>query len=120
MSCLKLMNCGVLSPGQINPTNRITVLTEKLPQEKGDVPGCALLPLRARNPGQLLRLDTIPLCYLANATTYEAPEHFNTQLLYFTMLLYTILIHIFPTADNTRTIKNLVTFIALCNLNHRF
>jgi hypothetical protein len=31
------MNCSVLSPAQFNPTNRITVLTEKLPQETGDM-----------------------------------------------------------------------------------
>jgi hypothetical protein len=113
MPCLKITNYGVLSPGQINTTNRITVLTEKLPQENGDVPGCALLPLRARSPSHLTRLDCIPLCYLANVTNYKAPEHVNTQLLYFTMLLHTILIHIFPIGDNTRTIKNLVTLL-LC------
>ena len=82
MPCLKIMNCGVLSPAEFNQTNRITVLTEKLPQEIGDVPGCALLPLRARNPGHLMRHDFIPLCYLANVTNYKAAEHFNTQLLW--------------------------------------
>jgi len=50
MPSLKIMNCGVLSPGQIKQTNRITVLTEKLPHENGDVPECAILQLRARNP----------------------------------------------------------------------
>ena len=44
MPCLKTMNCGLLPPEQIYPTNRTTVLMEKLPQENGDVPGCALLP----------------------------------------------------------------------------
>lgn len=110
MICLNIMNCGVLSPGQINPTNRITVLTEKLPHENGDVPDCAILQLRARNPEppDASRLYTIMLfseCY----EFCKAPEHVNTQLLYFTMLFYTIWIHIFPTGDSNRTIKILVT-----------
>jgi hypothetical protein len=90
MICLKIMNCGVLSPGQINPTNSVTVLTEMLPHENGDVPESAILQLRAYNADHLMRHDCTPLRYLANATNYKVPEHVNTQLLYFAVLLYTI------------------------------
>jgi hypothetical protein len=87
---LKILNSGVLSPGQINSTNRITVLTEKLPHGNGDVPECAILPLRASNPGLLMRHDCIPLSYLEKSTNYKAPEHVDSRLLYFTMLLSTV------------------------------
>lgn len=87
MPCLKIMNCGVLSPGQINPSTRITVLTEKLPQENGDLPEFALLPIRARNSGHLKRHDCTPLCHLANVMNYKAPEHVNTHL-FFTLPCY--------------------------------
>jgi hypothetical protein len=81
MTCLKIMNCGMLSPGQINPTNRSTALTEKLPHENGDVPECAILQLCARNAGHLMRHYCAPLFYSSNATNYKAPEHVHTQLL---------------------------------------
>jgi len=80
----------VLSPGQIDPTNRITVLTEMLPHENVDVPECAILQLRAGNPEppDASRLYTIML-FSEYYEFYKAPEHVDTQLLYFTMLLYT-------------------------------
>jgi hypothetical protein len=114
MTCLKIMNCWMLSPGQINSTNRNTVLTEKLRHETGDVPECAI-QLCARNAGHLMRHDCTPSCYLANATNYKAPEHVHTRRSYFTMFLFTIRIQILPTGDNisTRTIKILVTLL-LC------
>jgi len=83
-----------------------------LPHENVDVPECAILQLRAGNPEppDASRLYTIML-FSEYYEFYKAPEHVDTQLLYFTMLLYTTWILIFPTRDSNRIMNILVTLL---------